>query len=71
MPAVTMATEAEQGVYYELTDYAGLGRRLLIDLVDFPSPWRLPPLSSRLLPSWLRSFSMFPASGWASSLLCG
>jgi uncharacterized RDD family membrane protein YckC len=31
-----MATEAEQGVYYELTDYAGLGRRLLIDLVDFP-----------------------------------
>ena len=30
-----MGTEVEEGVYYALTDYAGLGRRLLIDVVDF------------------------------------
>jgi uncharacterized RDD family membrane protein YckC len=31
-----MAGGAERGVYFAATDYVGLGRRLLIDLVDFP-----------------------------------
>jgi uncharacterized RDD family membrane protein YckC len=35
MSVVTAAPEPEQGVYYAFTDYAGLIRRLLIDLVDF------------------------------------
>ena len=32
---MSVATAAEQGVYYALADYAGLTRRLFIDLVDF------------------------------------